>query len=186
MPIPFPPVDDLSAIDPASPEIPGLRLPNQLYWVISGGAAPLAGMRLPSQKTPWKRLHDLGFRKVVCLCSERPAYRPAPLEWLVCTELSDLAEREFPSDPEHDEMAINVIAKAIVAELKKGVGVVVHCAGGRGRTGSVLGAALVRLGFPAEEAITYLDRVHRLRGKAGWPESPWQSEVVRRVGQRPS
>ncbi len=64
---PFPRGNDLSTIDPASPEIPGLRLPNRLHWVFSGGGAPVAGMQLPSQRTPRTRLHDLGFRKVVCL-----------------------------------------------------------------------------------------------------------------------
>ena len=30
--------------------------------------------------------------------------------------------------------------------------------------------------------VAYLDAIHRVRGKGGWPESPWQAEVVRSLG----
>jgi protein-tyrosine phosphatase len=51
--------------------------------------------------------------------------------------------------------------------------------GGRGRTGTVIGVALVRIGHAADTTIEHLDRVARARGRRGWPESPWQAEVVR-------
>jgi protein-tyrosine phosphatase len=55
----------------------------------------------------------------------------------------------------------------------------VHCMGGRGRTGTVIGVALVMLGHDADDTVAYLDRVARARGRRGWPESPWQANVVR-------
>jgi hypothetical protein len=27
--------------------------------------------------------------------------------------------------------------------------------------------------------VEYLDRLNKRRGKLGWPESPWQAEMVR-------
>jgi protein-tyrosine phosphatase len=56
---------------------------------------------------------------------------------------------------------------------------VVHCVGGRGRTGTVLGCVLRELGHSPGEVVDFLDRVHKARGKAGWPESPWQGQLVR-------
>ncbi len=54
----------------------------------------------------------------------------------------------------------------------------VHCHGGTGRTGTVLGCVLRELGVQAAEVIDFLDRVHKARGKPGWPESSWQRELV--------
>jgi len=99
----------------------------------------------------------------------------------VSVELCDLAERHLPEFPGEEERVIWLIAQAIVAKLKADEGVIVHCAGGRGRTGTVIGVALVHLGWSADVVISYLDQLHRSRGKSGWPESPWQSEVVRRT-----
>lgn len=167
---------------PALP-FPGLEVPGQFYWATRSPAA-LAGMTLPPRGTPWEKLHELGFRHVVCLCSDRPAYDPAPLGWLVTVELCDLAERSLPEDPAAEERAIQIISRAVRAKLEKGEGVIVHCAGGRGRSGTVLGCVLRGLGYSANEVVGFLDAVHKLRGKAGWPEADWQREVVERYSLR--
>jgi hypothetical protein len=54
--------------------------------------------------------------------------------------------------------------------------------GGRGRTGTVIGVALVRLGHDPDAVIEYLHQLAVGRGRRGWPESPWQAEVVRSAG----
>jgi protein-tyrosine phosphatase len=74
-----------------------------------------------------------------------------------------------------------VAAERIVEFLLAGEGVVVHCAGGTGRTGCVLGCALVRLGYTPSDVIAYLDDLHTIRAR-GWPESPWQAAVVQQTG----
>jgi hypothetical protein len=51
--------------------------------------------------------------------------------------------------------------------------------GGRGRTGTVLGVALVHLGHEPNAVVDYLHGVAVGRGRRGWPESEWQAELVR-------
>jgi len=169
-------------LDPSAPspfDLTPLRLPEQFYWVRT--VPPLlAGMQLPPRDTPWERLYTIGFRHVVCLCSDRPVYDPTPLQRLVTVELCDLDEQSLPEDPAEEEGTIRNISQAIVACLQKGEGVIVHCAGGRGRTGTVLGCALREIGHEASEIVTFLDAVHKRRGKPGWPEAEWQREVVER------
>lgn len=176
---------NLSSPEPLDPSAPSpfdltpLHLPEQFYWVRT--APPfLAGMPLPSRNTPWDRLHGIGFRHVACLCSNRPVYDPSPLRWLVTVELCDLDEQSLPDHPPEEERAIRIISRAIVGWLEKGEGVIVHCAGGRGRTGTVLGCVLREIGHEASEIVAFLDAVHKRRGKSGWPESDWQREAVER------
>jgi hypothetical protein len=45
----------------------------------------------------------------------------------------------------------------------------------------VLGSALVMLGHDADTVVAYLDRIHTIRGKGGWPESAWQAEAVYKI-----
>lgn len=169
-------------IDPGESKlIEGLEIPGEFYWVTNMPAS-LAGMRLPKLgTTPWEALDVAGFRWVVCLCSTRPVYDPAPLGRLATVELTDLVETHLPHDPDLEEQAIGVIAKMVIEKLNQGEGVIVHCAGGRGRTGTVLGVVLRKLGVPEGEVLSFLDSVHRARGKDGWPEAPWQREVVERA-----
>lgn len=96
-------------------------------------------------------------------------------------ELDDLCDGGVPCQPEQEERLVRSIAAQAVEKLEAGEGVIVHCAGGRGRTGTVLGVILRRLGLENGEVLRFLNRVHRLRGTSGWPEAEWQQEVVRRV-----
>ncbi|MCB1233632.1 MAG: tyrosine-protein phosphatase, partial [Verrucomicrobiae bacterium] len=79
-----------------------------------------------------------------------------------------------------EEKGIRILGKLVHEKLLAGEGVIVHCAGGRGRTGTVLGVVLRRFGFSAREVVDYLDEIHLAREKAGWPEASWQREVVER------
>lgn len=126
----------------------------------------------------WQNLYDEGFRHAVCLCSENPKYDPAPLQLSIAVELDDLAETPLPFKPVQEAKRIKEIAKWVVDRLQAGEGVLVHCAAGRGRTGTVIGAALRILGHPAEEIIDHLDQVHGLRNAKEWPEAKWQADLV--------
>src|SRR5262249_32132697 len=139
--------------------------------------APLAGMRCPRPSFPWANIWAAGFEHVVSL--HPGSYDPSPLTILFNEQLEDLVHRGPPKNPGNQKKIIQQAVTAVRVAITSGKGVVVHCLGGRGRSGTVLGCVLRELGFDAEETITYLDRVRKARGREGWPESPWQGELVR-------
>ncbi|ARA92658.1 hypothetical protein AWN76_005420 [Rhodothermaceae bacterium RA] len=155
--------------------INGIDVPRELYWVVSS-PAPLAGMRYPQGDFPWPSLHAAGFSYVVSL--HPGSYNPAPLELLFAEQLEDLFSGDPPADVNSERAKVERAVSAVLEAWRSGHGVVVHCVGGRGRTGTVLGCVLRELGFSAAEVIDFLDRVHKTRGKSGWPEAKWQSEFV--------
>ena len=161
------------------PPLAGLRVPEEFYLVLERPAR-LAGMASPSVQTPWERLAREGFRFVVCLTDDEAAYDPAPIEVLHAVCLEDLFGGLPPADPEREADKILVAVDRTVAALRAGDGVIVHCAGGTGRTGTVIGGVLRRLGCSAGDARGYLGRLHRARD-AAWPESPWARALLARI-----
>jgi hypothetical protein len=158
--------------------IEGLQVPRQFYFVFRE-PAPLAGMAYPGTGMPWRELYGLGFRNVVCLCGSRVEYGPAPLRILQAVEMEDLQHGNDPRYPAMNERLARDAVDIINAHLVKGEGVAVHCVGGTGRTGTVIGCVLRSRGYTADEAISYLDEINKLRGRR-WPEAPWQADMVRR------
>jgi protein-tyrosine phosphatase len=160
------------------PTLPGLIVPAQFY-LVTRQPGLLAGMPYPTPDTPWQALYDLGIRHVVSLHSNphRP-YNPDPLLILCAVHLQDLFSGDIPDDPQRELELIGSVVRVAGEALQAGQGVVLHCAGGTGRTGTLIGCLLVRLGLPARSVISYLDTLNGQRGNAGWPESPWQAEVV--------
>jgi hypothetical protein len=155
--------------------IPDVKIPIELYWVLTS-PAPLAGMKYPRPDFPWAELAAAGFSHVVAL---HPGdYNPAPLSMLFSEQLEDLIHHGPPFDPHRETRTIKRAVAAIVRTLNLGEGVVVHCVGGRGRTGTVLGCVLRELGYGAKPVLDYLNRIHKQRGEDGWPEAPWQGEIV--------
>ena len=92
--------------------------------------------------------------------------------------MQDMYNRAEPDDPERERHLALDAARFVVERLRAGEGVVVHCHAGRGRTGTVIGSALVMLGHDPETVVDWLHRVQRTRGKRGWPEQAWQARVV--------
>lgn len=159
------------------PDVDGLEIPGQLWWALS--APPLAGMAYPTDDACWTRLHAAGFRAVVGLTATHAPYDPQPLDHFG-VNLQDLVSGGPPRDPTRELEAIRSAVQHILNRLAHGDGVVVHCAGGRGRTGTVVGATLVALGHGPNEVTDWLHRVHTARNRPGWPESPWQREQLHR------
>ena len=152
-----------------------LCVPDDLYWIAREPVA-LAGMSYPG-RADWTLLHENGIGHVVCLSHDAPAYDPAPCT-ITAIRLQDLVSGGDPNDPERERALVEDAAADVVAHLERGIGVAVHCMGGRGRTGTVIGVALVTLGHDPDAVVAHLDRVAAARGRRGWPESPWQSAVV--------
>ena len=158
-------------------------IPADLYFV-ARVPAPLVGMGFPA-RIDWQLLYDEGIRHVVCLThnadvpyNSAPVFcHPIALQDLFCEPLG-------PTDPVGELAKVRDAARITADALASGEGVAVHCRGGRGRAGTVIGMALVELGHRPRDVVNYLDRLHRTRGKGGWPESPWQAEVILRSQPR--
>jgi protein-tyrosine phosphatase len=161
------------------PPVSGVAVPFVLYTVLRRPAL-LAGMAYPSPRTPWSVLADQGLRHVVNLAAQGPSYDPAPLTIAHAVALEDLYGGLAPDDPEAEEHLVHEAAQTVVDLLRRREGVLVHCVGGTGRTGAVIGCTLRLLGVPTEAVLAYLDTLYQARGKDGWPESPWQAGVVER------
>jgi hypothetical protein len=155
-----------------------LCVPDDLYWITREPVA-LAGMSYPG-RADWTLLQEHGIGHVVCLSHEAPPYDPAPCT-ITAIRLRDLVSGGDPEDPDRERALVERAAADVVAHLAAGIGVAVHCMGGRGRTGTVIGVALVTLGHDPVATIDYLDALAKARGRRGWPESPWQSGVVSSV-----
>jgi hypothetical protein len=152
-----------------------LAVPADLYWV-TRTPAPLAGMGYPRGKS-WEALHQAGIRHVICLTHAKAPYDASPLA-ILHAPLQELYARAEPDDPETERELATTTGRFVVDRLQAGEGVVVHCHAGRGRTGTVIGSALVMLGHDPATVVDWLHRVQRARGKRGWPEQAWQAEVV--------
>lgn len=152
-------------------------IPADIYFLAREPVA-LVGMGYPA-RVDWQLLYEAGVHHVVCLThDDAPPYDCTPLRYTAIA-LEDLyATPAGPRDPSREQQRVGAAAQAVVDAIGRGEGVAVHCRGGRGRTGSVLGVALTRLGHQPLQVVDYLDAVHRVRGKDGWPEAPWQRDVV--------
>jgi len=144
------------------------------------GWHPLIAMRQPAGDTRWGDLYDMGIHQVLRLSEESQAYDPAPLRMLGEVAMEDQYEEEKPTDAAKEERQLNETVKLLRDGLRQG-GVAIHCVGGRGRTGTVIGAFLNTLGVPHGTIIELLDRAYKNAGRPGWPESPWQGEVIGRI-----
>lgn len=156
-----------------------MAMPAELYFLARQPVA-LAGMAYPS-RVDWNALHEEGLRHVVCLTHDDAPYDPTPLT-VTAIALQDLYAAIGPDDPVVERERVMRAAAIVVDSLTAGDGVAVHCRGGRGRAGTVLGCALVMLGHEPDAVVHHLDRIHTIRGKGGWPENPWQADTVRSLG----
>lgn len=142
-------------------------------FVVATEPAPLAGTAFPDPPPDWAELHAAGYRHVLRL--HPGAYDPSPL-LAHDLELEDLFGERAPPEPDAERGRVLEAANLAAQWVRGGEGVIVHCVGGTGRTGTVLACTLRRLGLRADEAIRRVqaERPH-------WPESPWQEELVRLI-----
>lgn len=169
------------SVAPIPPEalrsVPGLDTPQRFYQVLRS-PAPLAGMSVPDRPS-WKAVAAAGFESIVCLTNNTPPYDPSPLRVLRALKFKDLVGGTQPENPQREADMLREVVEVVVDELRAGRGVVVHCAGGTGRTGTVIACALAALGLPEADVMKYMGAVNAARRKSpGWPESEWQKSQV--------
>ncbi len=150
-----------------------------LWWARTGRGR-LAGMSAPPEGFPFPILTELGLDTIVSLIGPA-SYDPSPLAAYAFT-LQDLARGAVPDDRDSEEAEVRAAVTAIRALLADGRNVAVHCRAGIGRTGLVIGAILVGDGHDPEAVTAWLDEVQRARGSRGWPESPWQADLLTTYG----
>jgi hypothetical protein len=96
------------------------------------------------------------------LTDKYPRYDPAPLV-VDGFMLEDLIGGDAPSDPVEEATIVHQAVSRVLELLSDRRSVMVHCQGGRGRTGTVVGGALVRLGHAPSTVTRWLDELHRGR-----------------------
>ena len=127
----------------------------------------------------WNAIAAAGFESIVCLTDDTSPYNPSPLRVLRAVKFEDLVGGRRPGNPEREADMLRDVVHGVVDELRAGRGVVVHCAGGTGRTGTVIACALAALGMPEADVLKYMATVNAARGQSrGWPESHWQKAQV--------
>jgi atypical dual specificity phosphatase len=153
----------LAAYDLTDDERLRLMLPN-FSWVLPG---QLAGAARLASTDALDALHRCGVRALVSLVEDPLPPEPVRRAGLECAHLPIV---DFTA-PTREQ--IQAMVAAIDGFLARGLPVAVHCAGGLGRTGTVLACYLVHQGMTAADSITTI----RAR-RPGSIETPEQEAAV--------
>lgn len=140
----------------------------------------LAGMALPDYDEIWESLKDHEIKNIVCLTDNKAPYNVKYGRIFIEKKMKTQIDGIGPENPESEKKILQLLADKCVAEYKRGESLVAHCQGGTGRTGTILAAILVKLGYKLEDIYQAFETLNKLRGKGehGWPESVWQKEVL--------
>jgi atypical dual specificity phosphatase len=133
-----------------------LGKPTNFSWIIK---RKLAGSGVPMSLSEVKWLVKQGIRSIVTIKD-----KPLPTEWFSNdnTKIDNfhisIQDYGAPSLQELD-----YVVNHITQQINRGRPVVVHCSGGKGRTGTIIAAYLVKKGSSADQAIK---RLRKMRGES--------------------
>lgn len=161
--------------------------PLRIDWIGRLGMTFAPGKQCPSAHHAWEWQRDLAtdldaIRReadvLVCLIEAHefarmkiPDLLPAARARRLETVHSPIVDLGLPSV----EDARTLIRREIMPRLREGKRVLVHCAGGLGRTGTIVGCTLREFGYSGDEALAMLLAA---RGPL-CPEMPAQRAFVR-------
>lgn len=143
---------------------------------------------MPGRYEPYQATLDAvrmkGISKIVCLTSlqeieaKSPAYARALQRNDVAWDhaMFPIVDFGVPSDRQRFLQLVHDIA----ADLRAGIHILLHCAAGIGRTGTVASCVLVALGVAPDEAA------QRVYEAGSYAERPEQVELIRWVAQASS
>jgi protein tyrosine/serine phosphatase len=155
------------------------------YWVIPGRL--LAGEYPGAEDANKARLRlrwllDQGITLWIDL-TEEGEYGLEPYSSLLLAEAKELGQPAayirlgIPDLGIPDKAGMKQILDVLDAAMKAGQSVYLHCYGGIGRTGTVVGCYLARHGIPGSEAIEQIAR-WRKDTPGGWKPSPETEEQL--------
>ena len=157
-------IDDPIAVDFMEPDV--IRAPGRIGMSIAPGKNDEDGEAIWKRnlEADLKRLrNELGVDRLVCLLEEDEMSELGISELLRKASQLGIRTTHFPVDdhgkPESIERFKEVVLSTATA-IRAGETVLIHCKGGRGRTGMFAAACLVEQGYDSEGAIDAVKR-HR-------------------------
>lgn len=124
-----------------------------------------------------------GATVLVCLMEDRELEQVGLSQLAECAAARDIELVRFPIRDVRvpkDRASVDELLALLDARIAAGKRVVIHCLGGRGRTGTIAGCYLVRHGVAPEEALAMLRRVR----SPDCPETDDQRDYVRDHARR--
>jgi len=125
---------------------------------------------------------EVGIDSVVCLAPldeigrKSPAYARAIASGSVPWARRDYPIEDFTAPEGEERPAFLSLVQEIAADLRAGKRVMIHCAAGKGRSGTVATAVLLALGASRDDAL------QRVRDAGGRPETESQFGLIDWIG----
>jgi atypical dual specificity phosphatase len=145
--------------------------PTNFYWVIKG---KLAGSGLPTSlsEVRWS-FKEKGIRSIVTIKE-----KPLSSDWFrndIKIDYFHISTEDYGA-PSVEEL--DYVVNYIITQIDNGKPVMVHCSGGKGRTGTILAAYLVKKELDSITAKQAIDRISKIRRGESIQSNDQESTVL--------